>query len=114
MAAVGLATNYMNQKSQAANNERQAKMAASQAEFSPWTHAAITQPDSKPVDVVGGALTGAAQGALSGAMMKNANQNKQPEVPNNPSAPMSDNMEFANPQDQMKQNLYGQTKAKYT
>lgn len=98
MAAVGLVTNYMNQKSAGANNERQAKMAAAQAQYSPWTGMKPDTPKMQPVDEVGGALTGAAQGALSGAMMKNAqDQNKLNQPPQQ--NPM-------NPNDATKATLY--------
>jgi len=110
MAAVGLVTNYMNQKSQAANNEKQSKMAAAQAQYSPWTGMKPETPNLKPVDEVGGALTGAAQGALSGAMMQNAQkQNNTPTINNM----QSDNSEFMapkSPQDQFQQDLMGKSK----
>lgn len=58
-------------------------MAAAQAEFSPWTGIKPGTPQMEAVDPAGAALTGAAQGGLSGMMM-----NKQFKTPD--TTPKSD------------------------
>jgi len=68
MGGTGLVSGWMNAQAQKRANEQQTKMAAAQAEFSPWTNMRPETPQIKPADPVGGALAGGLQGGLSGVM----------------------------------------------
>lgn len=76
-------------------------MAAAQQQYSPWTGIKAEAPQLKPTDEVGGALTGAAQGALSGAMYNNAQAQNANKTPQQPGPSMA-------PTDQSKATLYDQ------
>jgi len=69
-SGVGLASGYMNAKSQERNNARQADISAAQAQYSPWTHITPSNPNLQATDPAGAALVGGAQGALAGVMTK--------------------------------------------
>jgi len=81
MTAVGAVTAANSRKAAQEQNQKQAEMAAAQTQYSAWTGAA--PGEFTPQAVPGGALQGAATGALSGMMYKNANA-KTPETPTPP------------------------------
>jgi hypothetical protein len=67
MAAMGAIQGEQQRKAQQQANRQQAEVAAAQTEYSPWTGIKPQGVNFSPV--TSSAMGGAAQGALSGAMM---------------------------------------------
>lgn len=85
LTAAGVVSGSLSAKAKAKENERNAKMAAAQTEFSPWTGAGPGQFSYQDPNAAGQMLGGGANGLAAGMMHNQANT-KNPAPTEQPAA----------------------------